>query len=320
MIESKILYVIVSNDKDNYYEQMLLSAMSLRKHMPNIHVSVLTDNLTIKTFEGYRGLIKKYDNDFKVIDFPDDFSNAKRSRYLKTSMRQHIEGDFLFLDTDTLVLKEIDFDALTSEMGAVLDCHLTMSEFRGQSDERDIAMKHGYHDIEQYMNSGVIWCKDTLNTHKFYSEWHDLYIKLYNFGIHSDQISYNQINKKLDGIIKEVDGTYNCQVRFGINYFANASVLHYGGSGSVGHPCFLTTIGAFDDMKNNQCVTPKYEEYVNNPKSIMMPSMLYDVNAKEINCQAFYFIRLLSWKHKKIFKFVNCLCSIFYMLKKKLFG
>ena len=108
---NQFLYVLVSKPEDYYYEQLLISVTSLRKHNPNAFVTVLVDNRTNETLCGpLRGRIKDLVQNIVVVDFDDNLNNTKRSRYLKTTMREHIQGDFLFVDCDTVICDHISLD------------------------------------------------------------------------------------------------------------------------------------------------------------------------------------------------------------------
>lgn len=48
----KFLYVLVSNERDIYYEQTYISILSLKHFNPNACVHLLVDNLTFATFAG----------------------------------------------------------------------------------------------------------------------------------------------------------------------------------------------------------------------------------------------------------------------------
>lgn len=319
-MDYNILYILVSNDEDNYYEQLLLSLISLKKHMPDSKVILLTDNFTFDNLVGFRSECKKYINEIKVIQFPHNTARHQISRELKTKARLYIEGDYLFIDTDTLICKPF-LVCPEYEMSAVLDSHANINEFRGQSDERNKASILGYPEADRiYLNSGVLFCKDTPSTREFYQRWNSLYTELFEKGIKSDQISFNLVNREMNYIIKEIDGYWNCQVRFGAKFLDNCFIFHYGGNPSREHICYLTRTGAFDEMKQKKTVTDYYRMIINDPLKSVPIAILLDANAPEINCSSFYMLRLLSWKHRGVFKVLNIICDLIYKIKKLIFN
>ena len=91
----KFLYILTSNEKDIYYEQTLVSVLSLRHYNPQAFITLLVDDKTDKNLVGFRSEIKNLIDEYKVVPFDDRLSNMVRSRFLKTNMRNLIEGDFL---------------------------------------------------------------------------------------------------------------------------------------------------------------------------------------------------------------------------------
>ena len=67
------VYVLISNDKDLYYEQALLSAYSLRLHNKDLKVVILVDNATDISLTGKRAEIRKYVDEVKVVDVPKEY-------------------------------------------------------------------------------------------------------------------------------------------------------------------------------------------------------------------------------------------------------
>ena len=93
---TKFLYILVSQGKDIFYEQTLVSVLSLRYHNPDAFISLLVDDGTDKNLVDFRGQIKDLVNEYKVVEYPKETSNKVRSRLLKTNMRNLIDGDFLY--------------------------------------------------------------------------------------------------------------------------------------------------------------------------------------------------------------------------------
>jgi hypothetical protein len=226
----KYLYVLTSQEKDFYYEQALLSIMSLRLHNPNAHISLLVDNLTFKTLKRTREKLLELVQEYKVVDFSDIIPLKVRSRMLKTNMRNLIDGDLLYIDCDTVIVDALDIPQDWSfDIGAVKNLHcgkLTESpsyhSFKYNADKCNISI-----NSEDYFNGGVLYIKDIPITRKFFSHWNALYVKYLNTqGIDIDQLSLYETNCDFRGIIKELSGEWNWQVGFEINHFANAKIMH----------------------------------------------------------------------------------------------
>lgn len=127
-MKTKIIYVLVSNENDCYLEQALVSIYSLRLYNPDANLLLLVDEETSRTLEnGIRKLILNYVSKLVIVDVPFHYSKQQKSRYIKTSLRSQVIGDFLFIDCDTIINEELkDIDNLSCEIAAVPDCHLSI--------------------------------------------------------------------------------------------------------------------------------------------------------------------------------------------------
>jgi len=121
----KYLYVLTSTIEDCYYEQFLLSATSLKMQMPSAHAVLLTDDKTEKTLTGKRAAFRHLIDEIICVKFPEESDLHYRSRFLKTTIPQHISDDFLYIDCDTVIcadLSEIEREDIS--LGAVFDTHV----------------------------------------------------------------------------------------------------------------------------------------------------------------------------------------------------
>ena len=90
-MKTKIVYVVVSDDADFYLEQTLVSVYSLRLYNPETRVVLIVDDKTNDTLIGKRAKILEYISDKVVVNIPAKYTKKERSRYLKTTIRQHIK-------------------------------------------------------------------------------------------------------------------------------------------------------------------------------------------------------------------------------------
>jgi len=227
----KYLYVITSDTDDCYAEQALLSITSLKLRNPDGAVSLLTDAATAKTLPArYRDVLDMAD-EMKAVVIDGKYGKAARSRWLKTSMRRHVGGDFLFIDCDTAVAGDLggaaDIDAC---LGAVPDHHAPLAKHPYADSIRRLHKKLGLAaptGRQGYFNSGVILCRDTPACHEFFSAWHEKWLECLAKGVLQDQPAFNQANLRFD-LTRELDGGWNCQAfHGGLPYLADAKIIHY---------------------------------------------------------------------------------------------
>lgn len=103
-MKTKIIYVLVSNENDCYLEQALVSIYSLRLYNPDANLLLLVDEETSRTLEnGIRKLILNYVSKLVIVDVPFHYSKQQKSRYIKTSLRSQVIGDFLFMSLQTMM-------------------------------------------------------------------------------------------------------------------------------------------------------------------------------------------------------------------------
>jgi hypothetical protein len=69
-----------------------------------------------------------------------------------------------------------------------------------------------YSENDFYFNSGVLFVKDTDDTHQFYEYWHSLWRKNVLKGINYDQPSLAKANELMGCKICKLDDIWNCQI------------------------------------------------------------------------------------------------------------
>lgn len=156
------------------------------------------------------------------------FTNEQKNRYLKTSLRNHISGDFLYLDNDTLVLDNLEeLNQLDYDLGAIPNKNfeeITSSQFNNylKLTGKEIYLRNIYY------NGGVFYAKDSEKAKTFFDRWHNLWLKdLMKFGFSKDQPSFALANKS--GEIAKMEDKYNCQIisKYGLGKIKEAKILHY---------------------------------------------------------------------------------------------
>ena len=155
------------------------------------------------------------------------------SRFLKTNLRKLVDGDYLFIDTDTIICDKLDsIDQIDADIALVADCNRNLMLDESAVVER--CKNAGFTNIEgqPYFNSGVMFVRDTPTSHEFYEEWYRQWLYSSNKGIYLDQPSMNYSNIQLGYPIKELSGVWNCQIYFnGWNFLSRSKILHYAGGG-----------------------------------------------------------------------------------------
>jgi hypothetical protein len=97
---------------------------------------------------------------------------------------------------------------------------------------------------DKHFNGGLMWVSDDPESYEFFELWHSLWDEARKKGVTQDQASLNEANIRMNGIISEVDGIWNCQIsnRTGaMPYLEEAKIIHYFASyGNQGVPYDLS--------------------------------------------------------------------------------
>ncbi len=228
----KYVYVCVSEMSDYYLEQTFASIVTLKKHTPNASVSLLIDDITHRSLTLGRERINDICDEVVVKTFDKNISKKIRSRLLKTNMRDIVKGDFLYIDGDTFIFRDLsEIDSCPYSLAGVQDKHCRLSEneqfFTHSRLKIKICAEKKFLEDETYINGGVIWVKDTKENRNFFAEWNEKYVAFEKIGITQDMPSLSWVNYSYNHLIKELDGTWNCQLGSGAGYFYDVRILHY---------------------------------------------------------------------------------------------
>ena len=269
-MKTKIVYVVVSSSNDLYLEQAFVSIFTMRHYNPDASIVLLVDADTERTLKGCRANILKYVTEIKAIELSGQYNNMQKSRVLKTTMRQHVSGDFLFVDSDTIICNQLsEIDDFNCEIGAVYDVHQLFVNNKGKEylSER-LSHYPGFNPslIEEYFNSGILYVKESPITHAFFNKWHENWKIFSRNGLDYDQTALAVTDYQSGGILTQIPGEYNCQIRSCLNYLVDAKIIHYFTSQKSDiSPLFDHSF--YKAIKKNQMTIPaEYLPMILNPK------------------------------------------------------
>lgn len=268
----QIIYVITFDDSNYCFEQAILSMCSVRMHNSHVRIRIVTDKSSAQFIIGWRDkLLKEYGCEVSVCDVPEGLGKVERSRFLKTSLGLLVEGDFLFIDTDTIICRPLDeISESHGDVNAVLDRHVRLHENDYMIFPDDWFDQTGFissHD-DVYFNSGVMYVRDTAASKAFYQEWHRLWQLSLSRGMRLDQMAMYQANINSHHIIQEIDGRWNCQLGgLFLNYLHDAYIIHYYGSGNVKKRKIykLKQTEVYQDIRSKQGISVEILEQLKHP-------------------------------------------------------
>jgi len=315
----KYVYTLTSTSRDYYYEQFLLSATSLKQYNPDSNIILLCDSKTRETLAGNRSGYEKLVSDVIAVDAPSDLLQIEVSRWVRTSIRRFVQGDFLFLDGDTIVTDDLSsVFKMGITFGACLDKHSLVSDHSKKDSIIDKNKKLGFdsHFSNMHFNGGVLFCTDTPQVHKFFARWHELWLFSKSKQILRDQPSLNMAIHENMQFFTELNGTWNCQIAYnGLPYLVNSKIIHYFATDKVfgESPFILASDYIFQKIKDSGTLPEEVFGFLENPRAAFFPNSRIIAGAEMVNLLDSDFIKfifLLRKKLPRLFAVFNKLCYL----------
>lgn len=231
-MKTPVLYVLTSTEKDLYLEELWVSLYSLRHFNKEVVVKVLSDKSTVKRIEANAELAAMI-TDLIPVDAPEDYPSKEKSRYIKTNIRNLVDGDFLFIDTDTVICDSLDgIDSLpVKNIGMVPELHGSFKEhLTYQYTVADTQRIFGVDTSESpyWFNSGCMLVRDNSFTHEFFKRWHENWkYSAFQKGNSSDQRALLKTDYDYGYVIECIPDVYNGQIGMSLKWFYDAKIIHF---------------------------------------------------------------------------------------------
>lgn len=232
----KYLYILVDSESGFYTKQTYVSMLSLKHVSPNAQISLLVDDETdMNNKSSFFAQLKQIANEYKSIPLDKSIPPVAKSRFLKTTMRQNIEGDFLYIDSDTIWANPIQETDFSFDIMGVLDQHVTFSKKKSTDAFIKLFTETDcFPETEYFINGGVLFSRDSDFSKSFFEQWHEKWIQTSKSGIFVDQPSLNYvISKNISNKDFLLPGEYNCQISNSWDFFFKAKIIHYFSSCSL---------------------------------------------------------------------------------------
>lgn len=313
-MKTKIVYVLVSSKADFYLEQTLISVYSCRLHNSEANITIVLDRDTSNSLKASRSEIKKYATELIVADIPSEYNNMQKSRYLKTSLRSIVEGDFLYVDSDTVISDSLsEIDQCEFDIAAVYDSNrpFLISDSGYTSDSYILyhTKSLGWPSVIGYpnYNGGVIYSKDSRVSHTFFERWHELWVECTKLGTNIDMAALCRANIELDCCIKELSGIWNCQIqRQGLPLLPDAKIIHCFTGGNVSEYVLCSDM-ILNKMKVIGKIDSEIDNYIHNAKTAFFKSTTI-VSSEEANLLSAPVVKL-SYSKPRLFVLLNKIVS-----------
>ena len=311
----KYVYVLTSIEEDYYYEQFLLSIFSFRLFNKDAEVILLIDENTKQTLIDKRTQYEKYISRVIIVNVPNNYSQKEASRWIKTSIHHYVEGEFLYIDCDTIITEKIESEFFNDiKIGAILDTHVTLEKHHLRNNFRLEDLNAGFSSSLKTnirYNGGIVYCSGDSYSTKFFEKWHFLWQNGLKRKCSQDMPSFNQANFEEDNIITELSGEWNCQIGYNmLPFLHNAKIIHYFATSLYiqTSPYILASFEILNKIKDTGTISNEIFNIVNNAKTAFVPESQV-IAGKEIldiiNSSIFLNIFWLRKKLPYIFNFFD---------------
>ena len=221
-LKTRIVYILVAQET-KFIHFLHLSIFSLLNNH-SCDITVLTDKDTMldEYISSHAKIVR--------IDIPDKYDVRKRSRFLKTMTGMVIDGPFLFIDCDTLVigsLKEVDdFD---DEIACVVEYNNPYVYDQDYIIANTEAVGYIPHvDRTKYHNSGVLFSNGSEKAKIFFQRWHENWLDYSSrFNKEIDQPAMHKTNISMGYIIRKLPDKYNWMIYMNHYICRNIKIIHY---------------------------------------------------------------------------------------------
>lgn len=225
----KVVYVLTSSGKDFFSVMTRVSIATIRLSNPNIEICLFCDSLSYSLLLVCKDEILQEVNEIISINTPDGDA-VFRNRYIKTNLRNYLDGNFLFLDSDIVVRGDI------SEIFK-LDCDIAGARNHSKekineqiwSEDRENFEALGWSvGSDYYINGGVLYYNDTPKARSFAQKWHQKWLENVNkTGRNRDQPALNSAIYDLKLKVYVLDNSYNSQFVMEVSAITDAKIWHY---------------------------------------------------------------------------------------------
>lgn len=276
---TKLVYVLTCSPEKHYIEQALIAVFSARHWNPDAYIVLLVDDKTDALLVGKRSELLDYVSEKIVVPFADaTLSPMYRSRWIKTSVRQLIQGRYLFIDCDTIVTSALDsIDQMKMEVGAIPDALLPVKEYSKSMfapiDKRAKIVGYDLNKEEYHFNSGVMLVGESEQSYKLYELWHSYWLYYVGVRLMVDQPTLARANVEMNHIIQPIDVRYNCIVYTQNAFSREARILHIS---SYRNPSFIFSDKVLKYIRENGLKNEWLKSTILNPCSTFLP-FDYDV-------------------------------------------
>ncbi len=203
---SHFVYALVARETGYFAEMAAISATTLSKVMPKTKITFLVDKATDELSAPAIEILRKLATNW-IVAPTNNMPPSVASRMIKLSCRNLVDGDFIFIDCDTLVARDLSkLIAHRGEFAVVEDSPAMPDAIRSFAREAELVIP------PRYFNSGIMGMRDTPTVRAAFSNALSTWHKNQERGLHFDQIFLNAALHESDVQITWLSPAFNAQI------------------------------------------------------------------------------------------------------------
>jgi hypothetical protein len=227
------VFALTSAGRDIFSAMTRIAMASLRLTNPLARVTVACDPETDAAVRRASDPILDEVDTWLPLDAPGG-TPTFRNRFVRTRLREVIEGPYLYLDGDVLVRGDIsEVFALDVDVAAAANHSRTLRHEQISPGDAAILKAMGWEARpDVYLNAGVMYLNDTAAALRFCAEWHSRWLASGSVSPrHVDQPAMNSALAAVMPRLAVLPPRLNAQFRNVVSVARDAVIWHYYDSG-----------------------------------------------------------------------------------------
>jgi hypothetical protein len=281
---STAIYVVTSRGKDVYSAMTRISMASLRISNPGCKAVVVVDAASLVCMKQTRDPLLQEADEVLAFETPEGVDTF-RNRFIKTNLRNLVDGQYLFLDSDMLIRGDIStlFDHETDIACAANHSKDLVEEQIWEEDSTTLSRLGWECRSDVYVNGGLMLCNDTDAARKFSADWHARWLHAHaRIGGYRDQPALNSALRNTNIGLAVVPHRFNAQFKTAVRTAKDATIWHfYSGANEPPTTEFEALTARL--VCGGSLANPAVEAIMRRPLPWLYRSWLDDWRAREID-------------------------------------
>jgi hypothetical protein len=190
MTISRFCYVLTGGGWTRHARMTWLSIQSLRMVDSGARVTLVMDEDSALTFASNCPLLAEAIDDFVTMESKLS-SLTLKSRDLRIRLREVFDGDFVYVDGDTVFMRQVNCLPTESPVSAILDFNWPPNKSPpGHGAEiTQVLERAGWELPSRQFNGGVLFFRDCIEAREFCSRWHGNWLSIIGRDAKTDHVA-----------------------------------------------------------------------------------------------------------------------------------